>query len=93
MRGEHFPQFHGLGRGVLELKIKEDGDAYRVVYVATFEEAIYVLDAFQKKSPTGSKLPHHIQSRIRDRYQVREEAPTGFNQEMIHLPQIMSNSL
>jgi len=67
---------HGLGRGVMELKIIEDSDAYRVVYIAKFEEAIYVLDAFQKKSPTGSKLPQHIQSRIRDRYQhVKKHRP------------------
>ena len=66
----------GLGSGVMELKVKEDGDAYRAVYVAKFEEAVYVLDAFQKKSPSGSKLPQNIQDRIRDRYRhVKEFRP------------------
>jgi phage-related protein len=30
-----------------------DGDTYRAVYTVKFREAIYVLHAFQKKSPKG----------------------------------------
>ena len=30
-----------------------DGNAYRAVYTVRFEEAVYVLHAFQKKSPSG----------------------------------------
>ena len=30
-------------------------DTYRVVYTVKFENAIYVLHAFQKKSPSGIK--------------------------------------
>ena len=29
------------------------GNAHRAVYVAKFEKAVYVLHAFQKKSPNG----------------------------------------
>jgi phage-related protein len=29
------------------------GDTYRAVYTVRFERAIYVLHAFQKKSPSG----------------------------------------
>jgi phage-related protein len=43
----------GLGAGVLEIVESHDGNAYRAVYTVRFEKAIYVLHAFQKKSPSG----------------------------------------
>jgi phage-related protein len=43
----------GLGPGVLELVESHDGNAYRAVYTVRFAEAVYVLHAFQKKSPSG----------------------------------------
>jgi phage-related protein len=43
----------GLGPGVLEIVESHHGDAYRAVYTVRFEEAVYVLHAFQKKSPSG----------------------------------------
>ncbi len=39
-----------IGQGVQEIRIKEDSGAFRVIYVAKFEEAVYVLHAFQKKT-------------------------------------------
>ena len=42
--------FKTIGPGVREIRIKEAGGFYRLVYVAKFEEAIYVLHAFQKKT-------------------------------------------
>jgi phage-related protein len=30
-----------------------DGNAYRALYTVRFDEAVYVLHAFQKKSPSG----------------------------------------
>jgi len=38
-----------VGRGVEEIRVHA-GREYRVVYVARFEEAVYVLHAFEKKS-------------------------------------------
>jgi phage-related protein len=38
-----------VGIGVREIRIHHDGE-FRVLYVAKFPEAIYVLSAFQKKS-------------------------------------------
>ena len=38
-----------VGPGVVEIRIHEQGE-YRVMYVAKFEEAIYVLHAFPKKT-------------------------------------------
>lgn len=43
----------GLGSGVVEVVESHDGNAYRAVYTVRFEEAVYVLHAFQKKSPSG----------------------------------------
>lgn len=40
----------GVGLGVNELRVRIGG-AYRVFYIAKFAEAIYVLHAFQKKTP------------------------------------------
>ena len=36
-----------VGRGVREIRI-HTGDAYRIFYVASFSEGVYVLHAFQK---------------------------------------------
>jgi phage-related protein len=38
-----------VGLGVNEIRVRLGG-AYRVIYVAKFLEAVYVLHAFQKKS-------------------------------------------
>ncbi len=43
----------GEGAGVLEIVDDHDRGAYRAVYAVRFEGAVYVLHAFQKKSPSG----------------------------------------
>jgi phage-related protein len=45
----------GEGPGVFELVEGYDGNAYRAVYTVRFKEVVYVLHAFQKKSPKGIK--------------------------------------
>jgi phage-related protein len=40
-----------IGLGVQEIRIHSENE-YRVIYVAKFAEAIYVLHAFQKKTQT-----------------------------------------
>lgn len=47
--------WRGEGPGVFEIVERFDGDAYRAVYTVRFEGVIYVLHAFQKKSPSGIK--------------------------------------
>lgn len=44
-----------IGLGVNEIRVRAGG-AYRVVYVAKFAEAVYVLHAFRKKSRRTSRL-------------------------------------
>ena len=43
-----------IGPGVREIRIKDKAGAFRVIYVATFADAVYVLHAFQKKTQTTS---------------------------------------
>jgi len=38
-----------IGKGVREIRVQESGQ-YRVVYTAKYEETIYVLHAFRKKT-------------------------------------------
>lgn len=40
---------------VVELKARDRAGTYRAVYTVRFEEAVYVLHVFQKKSRTGIK--------------------------------------
>lgn len=68
-----FDSLHGLGSGIRELRIDENTDTFRIVYVAKLSEAVFVLDAFKKKSPTGNRLPKNVKQRIEQRYKVAEE--------------------
>lgn len=49
-----FKPMPSVGKGVEELRVWDDSGTYRVLYVARFAEAVYVLHAFQKKSRTTS---------------------------------------
>jgi phage-related protein len=44
-----------VGRGVREIRIRDAAGAFRVLYVAKFDEAIFVLHCFQKKTQKTSK--------------------------------------
>jgi phage-related protein len=44
-----------VGQGVREIRIREDSGAFRVIYVAKFVNAVYVLHCFQKKTEQTSK--------------------------------------
>ena len=39
-----------IGGGVREIRVREPAGAFRVIYVATFADVVYVLHAFQKKT-------------------------------------------
>ena len=43
----------GEGAGIFEVVEVHRGDTYRAVYTVRFSSAVYVLHAFQKKSPSG----------------------------------------
>lgn len=57
----------GLGPGVLELVESHEGNAYRTVYTVRFEKAVYVLHAFQKKSPSGIRTAKRDVDLVADR--------------------------
>ncbi|WP_299845328.1 type II toxin-antitoxin system RelE/ParE family toxin [uncultured Jannaschia sp.] len=44
-----------VGPGVREIRVRDETGAFRVLYVATFEEAVYVLHCFPKKTRKTSK--------------------------------------
>jgi phage-related protein len=46
---------HSVGQGVREIRIRDATGIYRVIFVARFAEAVYVLHCFQKKSQKTRK--------------------------------------
>ncbi|EEW8205116.1 type II toxin-antitoxin system RelE/ParE family toxin [Escherichia coli] len=44
-----------MGPGVREIRTRDADGIYRVMYIAKFEEAVYVLHCFQKKTQTTSQ--------------------------------------
>jgi phage-related protein len=44
-----------IGVGVREIRVRERAGAFRVIYVGTFADAVYVLHAFQKKNRQTAK--------------------------------------
>jgi phage-related protein len=44
-----------IGAGVMELRIWDEARTFRVVYVAKFEDAVYVLHCFKKKTQQTSQ--------------------------------------
>ena len=60
----------GIGSSVLEFIENHQGDTYRAVYTVRFEDRVYILHCFQKKSKKGAKTPKHdidlIKARLKD---------------------------
>lgn len=56
--------------GVLEVVEDWRGNAFRAVYTVRFEERVFVLHVFQKKSKTGIETPKPDRDLIRKRLQV-----------------------
>ena len=44
-----------IGPGVREIRVRDAGGAFRVIYIATLPDAVYVLHAFQKKAQATAK--------------------------------------
>ena len=44
-----------IGVGVREIRVRDAGGAFRVVYVATFADAVYVLHCFHKTTPRTAR--------------------------------------
>jgi phage-related protein len=52
-----------IGPGVREIRIREASGAFRVIYVAKFDDAIHVLHCFQKKTQATSKTDLDVATR------------------------------
>jgi phage-related protein len=74
-QGQPPPDFKPMsivGQGVQEIRIRTE-DAYRIFYVAKFEEAIYILHVFQKKKQKTSQQDIQVaQRRYKDLTQQRQ---------------------
>ena len=58
MRGgdpDDWKPFDDVGAGTKEIRLKQTDGAFRVMYVAKFEDAIYVLHCFKKKTQKTSQ--------------------------------------
>lgn len=74
----------GEGPGLFELVERFDGNAYRAIYTVRFLGAIYVLHAFQKKSPKGIETDRRDIALVHQRLlqaQLDHAARTGSRKE------------
>lgn len=62
----------GLGPGVLEIVESHEGNAYRAVYTVQFPKAVYVLHAFQEKSPSGIRTAKRDVGLVAQRLKVAQ---------------------
>ncbi len=63
-----------VGAGVHEIRVWDESGTYRVLYVAKFEEAVYVLHVFEKRSQKTAKGDIHLaQDRYADLLKWRKE--------------------
>ena len=47
---EDFKPMASIGKGVWEIRISDEAGQFRVIYIAKFKDAVFVLHCFQKKS-------------------------------------------
>jgi phage-related protein len=59
-----------IGLGACEVRVRDSTGAYRLIYVARFADAVYVLHAFQKKS---RKTPRSDIDLAKQRYRIARE--------------------
>jgi phage-related protein len=52
---EDWKPFDEVGAGTREIRLRDSSGIYRVMYVARFEEAVYVLHCFDKKTQATSR--------------------------------------
>ena len=62
---------------MLEIIADHEGDTWRAVYTVRFQEASYVLHAFQKKSKIGQETPRRDMELIKQRLRARPNRLQG----------------
>ncbi len=73
--GKHPSAKPWKGAGSVVFEIVEDyrSDAYRAIYTVRFADAVYVLHAFQKKSPSGIKTPRKDVKLVAHRFKQAQQ--------------------
>jgi phage-related protein len=69
-RHENAKMLHGFAETVWQVRADDSSGTYRTVYVAQFQEAVYVLHAFQKKAKSGLATPQRELDLIRQRLRL-----------------------
>jgi phage-related protein len=67
----------GEGPGFLEVVKDHDGDTFRAVYTVRFAHAVYVLHAFQKKSPRGIATRKSDVDLVKERLKIAQRDYEG----------------
>ncbi len=52
-----------IGPGANEIRIRNENGAFRIIYLAKFDNAVYVLHCFQKKTQSTATLNIEAASR------------------------------
>ena len=63
-----------VGPGACEIRVRDPNGAYRVIYVAKFTDAVYVLHAFQKKTQKTARADLDL---AMQRYRIAQEIAGG----------------
>jgi len=63
-----------VGPGACEIRVRDPHGAYRVIYVAKFTDAVYVLHAFQKKTQKTARADLDL---AMQRYRIAQELAEG----------------
>lgn len=61
----------------MEIVDRYDKNTYRAIYTVQFDEMVYVLHAFQKKSKSGIKTPKSDMDKIERRLKTAEKKHKG----------------
>ncbi len=64
------PFGEGVPSEVWKLVENHDGETYRAAYTVHFDDVVYVLDVFQKKSKSGAKTPKPDKERVIARFKA-----------------------
>ena len=75
------PHGQPFDNDVWKLKIKDRAGTYRVVYFRAYREAIYVVNAYQKKSHKGSEEPQEKIKSTRSRLKWAEAEHEAYLEE------------
>jgi len=73
---DNWKPMSSVGPGTCEIRVRDPSGAYRVIYVARFADAVYVLHAFQKKTQKTAQADLDL---AKQRYRIARERASGVN--------------